>query len=69
MIDISRRAEELLTPQVPAAVRDQCGDIAKIHHRLDVSAFIMEDLLATGKLQLAAPNTPLCVWGVYRSCR
>ena len=66
MIDISRRAEELLTPQVPAAVRDQCGDIAKIHHRLDVSAFLMEDLLATGKLQLAAPNTPLCVWGVYR---
>jgi len=31
-----------------------------------VSAFIMEDLLVTGKLQLAAPNTPLCVWGVYR---
>ena len=66
MIDISRRAEELLTPQVPAAVRDQCGDIAKIHHRLDVSAFLMEDLLETGRLQLAAPNTPLCVWGVYR---
>ena len=64
MIDISDRAEAMLTPQVPDAVRDQCGDIAKIHHRLDTAAFLMEDLLASGRLKLAAPNTPLCVWGV-----
>lgn len=64
MIEISDRAEKLLTEHVPAAVKDQCGDIAKIHHRLDVSAFLMERLLAEGKLTLPSEKTPLCVWGV-----
>lgn len=64
MIDISAKAEKLLAEHVPAAVKNQCGDIAKIHHRLDVSAFLMETLIADGKLVLPSKETPLCVWGV-----
>lgn len=64
MIEISDRAEKLLTEHAPAAVKDQCGDIAKIHHRLDASAFLMERLLSDGKLTLPTKKTPLCVWGV-----
>lgn len=64
MIDISDRAEKLLAEHVPAAVKAQCGDIAKIHHRLDVSAFLMEALIADGRLVLPSKKTPLCVWGV-----
>lgn len=64
MIEISDMAEKLLTEHAPVAVKDQCGDIAKIHHRLDAAAFLMETLLAEGKLTLPPEKTPLCIWGV-----
>lgn len=64
MIEISRQAEKILTEHAPDAVKDQCGDIAKLHHRVDVAAFLMETLLAGGKLTLPSEKTPLCVWGV-----
>lgn len=38
MIDISDKAAAILAEHAPAAVRDQCPAIAKIHHRLDVMA-------------------------------
>ena len=64
MIDISDQAERMLKERVPASVKDQCGDIAKIHHRLDVMAFIIESLIADNKLIIPNEKTPLCVWGV-----
>jgi len=64
MIDISARAEDILKEHVPSSVKDQCGDIAKIHHRLDVGAFIMEELISANKLTLPEEKVPLCVWGV-----
>ncbi|MBQ3100943.1 MAG: sigma-70 family RNA polymerase sigma factor [Clostridia bacterium] len=64
MIDISARAENILKEHVPSSVKDQCGDIAKIHHRLDVGAFIMEELISANKLTLPEEKVPLCVWGV-----
>lgn len=64
MLQISEQAEKMLKDHAPAAVKDQCGDVAKIHHRLDVAAFLLEKLVEDKKLTVPAEQTPLCVWGV-----
>ena len=64
MIAISDQAEKILAEHTPAALKDACADIAKIHHRLDVTAFLMEELIASGKLTVPDVKTPLCIWGV-----
>lgn len=64
MLAISNQAEKLLAEHTPPALKSACGDIAKIHHRLDVMAFLMEELIATGKLVVPKVKTPLCIWGV-----
>ncbi len=64
MIEISDRAEKVLIEHVPASVKDQCGDVAKIHHRLDVAAFLLEELIKSKKLIVPNEEVPLCVWGV-----
>ena len=66
MIDVSDKAERLLWEYTPASVKEQCGDIAKIHHRLDVAAILMEILIAEKKLTIPEEKTPLCVWGVKK---
>ncbi len=64
MIDISNKAEKILAEHAPASVKDQCGEIAKIHHRLDVTAFLLEYLVEQKKLIVPNEEMPLCVWGV-----
>ena len=64
MIAISDRAEKILVQKVPKPVRGQCSAIAKIHHRVDVTAFLMEWLIREKKLTVPAEKMPLCVWGV-----
>ena len=64
MIEISDMGEKLLREYVPDSVKDQCGDIAKIHHRLNTMAFLMESLVADGKLTVPHEPTPLGVYGV-----
>ena len=64
MIDISDKAEKILDEHVPASLKGQCGDIAKIHHRLDVAAFLLEELIKENKLIVPNEKTPLCIWGV-----
>lgn len=64
MIDISDKAEKILAEHAPASLKGQCGDIAKIHHRLDVAAFLMEELIKENKLIVPNEKTPLCIWGV-----
>ena len=64
MIDISDKAEKILAEHAPASLKGQCGDIAKIHHRLDVAAFLMEQLIKENKLIVPNEKTPLCIWGV-----
>lgn len=66
MVDISNRAEHILSDLVPESVKDQCADIAKIHHRLAVSAVLMEDLIARAKLTVPEGEVPVCVYGVRR---
>ena len=64
MIDISDKAEKILAEHAPASLKGQCGDIAKIHHRLDVAAFLLEYLIEKEKLIVPNEKVPLCVWGV-----
>ena len=64
MIDISDKAEAMLAECTPDFLKAQCGDIAKIHHRLDVAAFLMEELIRDKKLTVPNEEMPLCVWGV-----
>lgn len=64
MLRISEQAEKMLTEHAPAAVKSQCGDVAKIHHRLDVAAFLLEKLIEDKKLTVPTEQVPLAVWGV-----
>jgi len=64
MISASDAGVKLLAGYVPASVREQCGSIAKIHHRFDVAAFLLEALIDTGKLFVPNEKMPLCFWGV-----
>lgn len=66
MIDISNKAEKILAEHAPASLNGQCGDIAKIHHRLDVAAFLLEELIRENKLIVPNERMPLCVWGVRK---
>ena len=64
MIDISDKAEIMLAKYTPASLKGQCKDIAKIHHRQDVAAFLLEKLIEDKKLTVPEEEVPLCVWGV-----
>ena len=64
MIQISEKAAVTLAEHAPPTVREQCAPIAKIHHRMDVAAFLLEALIEEGLLTLPAEKTPLCIWGV-----
>ncbi len=64
MLQISEQAEKMLKDHAPAAVKSQCGDVAKIHHRLDVAAFLLEKLIEDKKLTVPTEQVPLAVWGV-----
>ena len=64
MIRISEKAAVTLAEHAPPTVREQCAPIAKIHHRMDVAAFLLESLIEEGLLTLPEGKTPLCIWGV-----
>ncbi len=66
MIDISNKAEALLSTTVPKALKGECADIAKIHHGMDVAAFIIESLVDSNKLIVPAEKIPLGVFGVKK---
>ena len=64
MTDVSDICEKLLKDYTPASVRDQCGAVAKINHRLESGAILLEKLIARGDLALPAGKVPLCTFGV-----
>lgn len=64
MIDASGACEKILVSHAPASVRGQCGTVAKIHHRLETGAILLETLMARGDLALPAGKVPLCTFGV-----
>lgn len=66
MIKVSDIAAGILKAYSPALVADQCPTIAKIHHRLEVAALLLEELIANGSLRLPQEKVPLCIFGVKR---
>jgi len=69
MISISDKAETLLRQYVPHDLDTTlCGvaDVAKIHHRLDVMAFVLEAMVAKGLLTVPDEPTNLAIFGVKR---
>jgi len=64
MNSISARAETLLAEHAPAALKEKCRDIARIHHRFDVGAFLLEALINENRLTVPDRNEPLSIWGV-----
>lgn len=69
MIHISDQAEALLRTYVPRDLTATLGgisDIAKIHHRLDVMAFILEAMVKKGLLTVPEEPTNLTVFGVRK---
>ena len=66
MIKISDLCTEIMKDHAPASVRDQCAAIAKIHHRLDVGAILLERMIAEGRLTLPQGKVPLCIFGVKK---
>lgn len=66
MIRISDLCGEILKEHAPASVAEQCSTIAKIHHRLDVAAILLENMIKTGMLTLPGKKVPLCIFGVKR---
>ncbi len=67
MIEAADVCEKLLKDHAPANVRDQCGTIAKINHRLEAGAILLEALMVAGELNLPAGKVPLCTFGVKRN--
>lgn len=63
MIEISNQAEKILAEHAPVSLKGQCGDIAKIHHCLDVAAFLTEELIKENKLIVPNEKTSLRIWG------
>ena len=64
MTDVSDICEKILVAHAPASVRNQCGAVAKINHRLESGAILLEALIARGDLALPAGKVPLCTFGV-----
>lgn len=67
MIEISGKAEAMLSEIVPSWLKPACADIAKIHYRMDVAAFILESLIDRGILTVPQEKIPLTVFGVKGS--
>ena len=64
MTGISDKAAAILAEHAPESVRLQCADIAKIHHRLDVTAVLMEKMVENGDLIVPNERVNLCIFGV-----
>ncbi len=66
MREVAQRAEDTLKNTVPEHLKEQCAPIAKIHHRLDVAAFVIEALIESGALTLPDEKVPLAVYGARK---
>lgn len=66
MVEVSDKAAVILAEHAPESVRAQCADIAKIHHRLDVMAFLMEKMVEKGNLIVPNERVNLCIFGVKK---
>ncbi len=66
MIEVSDKGEAMLSAGAPSHLKGQCREIAKIYHRLNTAAYLMETLIELGLLVIPKEKTPLCVYGVKK---
>ena len=59
-------AVETLKDYVPKALKDKCGQLAYIHHQMDVMAFVIETMVEKGELIVPEERVNLCVFGVRK---
>lgn len=64
MMQVADEATQILTKHAPKHVKKQCEVIARIHHQLDVAAYLMNAIIENGKLVVPDEKVPLCVFGV-----
>lgn len=66
MAHICDIAEEMLKDYVPKALKDRCGQLARINYQMDVMALIMETMVGNGQLSIPDKEVNLCMFGVTR---
>ena len=60
-------ASGLLAEHAPASVRGACADIAKIHHRWDAAAILLQKMVEDGRLAVPEEKVNLCIFGVKKN--
>lgn len=64
MLYICGMAEKTLADYVPDGLKDKCGQLAVIHHQMDVMAFLVETMVRNGHLSIPKERMNLCIYGV-----
>lgn len=64
MEEICGIAENILKDYVPKALKDRCGQMAQIHHQLDIMAYIIETMVSRGQLIIPDEKANICMFGV-----
>ena len=66
MVKVCDLAAQTLKDFIPKALFNQGAQLAFIHHQMDVTAFIIETMVAMNWLVIPEENEKLCVFGVKR---
>ncbi len=64
MEEICGIAENILKDYVPKALKDRCGQMAQIHHQLDIMAYIIETMVSRGQLTIPEEKANIAMFGV-----
>ena len=64
MEEICGIAENILKDYVPKALKGRCGQMAQIHHQLDIMAYIIETMVSSGHLVIPDEKANICMFGV-----
>ena len=64
MEEICGIAENILKDYAPKALKDRCGQMAQIHHQLDIMAYIIETMVSRGQLITPDEKANICMFGV-----
>lgn len=62
--EICEIAEKTLMDYVPKALKDKCGQLAQIHHQLDIMAFIIETMVNRNQLIIPDGKANICMFGI-----
>lgn len=66
MVEICDIAAETLKDFAPKALKDKCGQLARIRYQMDVMAFIVETMVKRNQLIVPDEKVNLCIFGVVK---